>query len=354
MWGARQEINGLGGDSKDTTIYNQMDHVSGFRVLFPKEHRKVEREPTTLNSVLRFSHKASFFLLFLLCFFISRARNGGQQLGVGVHVFIVRLDHRRVSSAHAGVTWSGRRGGAPWLGGAADLVLPPQRGALPVEHLCVFILFPLILFLILQLCGQNGVILQSVNKTVNEFLWKIPEARYCSRLQDQKQHAAVTAKCKSHSTLTDCGTLLVVRLKTHLSHRHFVIISRCDSWGVVKRSWNEPGRWVHDERWFPYVWKQPDKLITKLKMQGLRPTALRLYLLILFSKMSKLMPGLKKTVSAQSQWLVVDGSGAKFPFFIWRCFHFSSLQPSIVETAQSCLPVSSVLANINRTCLVIP
>lgn len=91
-------------DSKDTTIYNQMDHVSGFWVLFPKEHRKVEREPTTLNSVLRFSHKASFFLLFLLCFFIPRARNGGEQQGVGMHFFIVRLDHRRVSSAHADVT----------------------------------------------------------------------------------------------------------------------------------------------------------------------------------------------------------------------------------------------------------
>lgn len=96
--------NGLGEDSKDTTIYNPMDHVSGFWVLFPKEHRKVEREPTTLNSVLRFRHKASFFLLFLLCFFISRARNGRQQQGVGVHFFIVRLDHRRVSSAHAGLT----------------------------------------------------------------------------------------------------------------------------------------------------------------------------------------------------------------------------------------------------------
>lgn len=142
---------------RKTLIRHNKSQPNGPRWWFlsRRNRRNVKREATTPDSVFKFSGKASFFLLFLLGFLISGARDGGQQQGVSVDFLVVRLDHRRGGPARAGLAGSGRCGGAARLGASANLVLPSQRSSFPVEHLRVFILLRLILVFIIQLCGQK-------------------------------------------------------------------------------------------------------------------------------------------------------------------------------------------------------
>ena len=105
------------------------------------------------KSLWRFSHKASFLLIFLLCFFIPGVGDRGQQQSVGMDFFIIRLDHRCVRSTSAGITGARWGGGHARLWATLNFILPFQRCPLPVDHLCIFIL--LILFFILNICRQK-------------------------------------------------------------------------------------------------------------------------------------------------------------------------------------------------------
>lgn len=154
-----------GKHSKDTANRSQVSHAR----VSPKRKkckcRETERElrfflpspcistESKIQSLWGFSCKASFLLVFLLCFFIPGMGNRGQQQSVGMNFFIVRLDHRCVDSSPAGITGTRWRRRHARLWAAPNFSLPFQRRALPVDNLCIFIL--LIFFFVLTLCKQR-------------------------------------------------------------------------------------------------------------------------------------------------------------------------------------------------------
>lgn len=154
-----------GKHSKDTTNRSLVNHARVFAKRKKCRCRETEIDlslflpppcistESKIQSLWGFSCKASFLLVFLLRFFIPGMGNRGQQQSVGMHFFIVRLDHGCVDSGPAGVTGTRWRRRHARLWAAPYFILPFQRRALPVDNLCIFIL--LIFFFVLTLCKQK-------------------------------------------------------------------------------------------------------------------------------------------------------------------------------------------------------